>query len=249
MSRPADGPTPGSADPKPRRGDAERLESPLDHTEPADVRGRISRRDALRAIAAGAALPIVAGSAGCASPATPEPSTPVSGPRGTPTDPDLLNPVVTWPMQLTQSELMTLAALCDTIIPADDVSPGASAVGVPGYINEWASAPYDWARDGLARLRAGFEWLDAEGDRRFGAPFAALTDDQRNAIADDICYLQRAKPEHQDAARFFDMVRDLTATGFYTTREGMQDIGYVGNTPLDRFDGPPPEVLRHLGLA
>jgi hypothetical protein len=50
-------------------------------------------------------------------------------------------------------------------------------------------------------------------------------------------------------ARFFDMVRDLTATGFYTTVEGMRDIGYVGNTPLDRFDGPPPEVLRRLGLA
>jgi hypothetical protein len=209
----------------------------------------LSRRDALRVIAASAALPIVAGSTGCATPQNAEPAAPASGPRGTPTDPDLLQPVVSWRKQLTQAELATLAALCDTIIPADDVSPSASAVGVPDYIDEWASAPYDWARDGLTQIRTGFAWLDAEGARRYAAPFAALTDDQRSAIAEEICYLPRANPEHQEAAKFFDMVRDLTATGFYTTREGMQDIGYVGNTPLDRFDGPPPEVLRHLGLT
>jgi hypothetical protein len=209
----------------------------------------LSRRDALRMLAASATLPILSGSAGCASPESADPPVPASGPRGTPTDPDLLRPIVSWPKQLTQSELVSLAALCDTIIPADDVSPSASAVGVPGYIDEWASAPYDWARDGLAQLRSGLAWLDGESARRFGSPFAALAGDQRNAIAEDICYLPRAKPEHQEVARFFDMVRDLTATGFYTTVEGMRDIGYVGNTPLDRFDGPPPEVLRRLGLA
>jgi len=210
----------------------------------------MKRRDALKvlgvAAAASACRPTgdqakAATEAGPASPAR-------EGPAGTPADPDLIHPKIWWTKQMTAAELTTLAALCDTIIPEDEVSPSASAVGVPDYIDEWASAPYDWARDGLASIRKGLAWLDTEANRRFGHPFAAITPEQRNAIADDICYLPKARPEHQEAARFFDKVRDLAATAFYTTTEGMKDVGYVGNVPLDRFPPPPPEVLKRLGL-
>jgi len=37
-------------------------------------------------------------------------------------------------------------------------------------------------------------------------------------------------------------------SAFYTTQEGMQDIQYVGNVPLTKFEGPPPEVLAYLKL-
>jgi len=210
----------------------------------------LSRRQWLGAMAAvGAALPVLS-SAAC-KPSDQASTTPTAptGPRGTPSDPDLIHPRIWWDKQLTQAELVTLAALTDTIIPADGTSPSASAVGVPDYINEWASAPYDWAREGIATIRSGLAWLDEESGRRFAKAFAAIDQSERNAIADDICFLPRAKPEHQEAARFFDMIRDLTATGFYTTEEGMRDLGYVGNVPLDRFDGPPQEVLERLGLA
>lgn len=209
----------------------------------------VSRREWLGAVAAArAALPIL-GAASC----TPAPSErakpePQTGARGTPSDPDLVHPKIWWEMQLTAPELATLGALTDTIIPADEASPSASSVGVPDYINEWASAPYDWAREGLTTIRKGLAWLDEESGRRFGKPFTALDSSERDAIADDICYEPRARPGFREQARFFDLIRDLTATGFYTTEAGMKDIGYVGNTPLDRFDGPPPEVLRHLGL-
>lgn len=209
----------------------------------------VSRRALLRATAAGAVLPVL-GQAGCKPAARPpEAAGPRAGPRGTPADPDLINPTIWWTRQLAPDELKTLAALCDTIIPADDRSPAASAVGVPEFIDEWASAPYDWAREGLVKLRAGFAWLDAESRERFGKPFTQLQPRERDRIADDICFLPRARPEHRQAAEFFDLVRDLTATGFYTTREGMDDLGYVGNTPLAEAPVPPPEVLRRLGLA
>ena len=68
-------------------------------------------------------------------------------------------------------------------------------------------------------------------------------------ICDDICYGPDAAPEFQAASRFFDKVRDLTATAFYTTKVGMDDVGYVGNVPLPRWDPPPPEALRHVGLS
>src|SRR5438309_4486454 len=95
-----------------------------------------------------------------------------------------------------------------------------------------------WA--GLARRR---------GQRRFSRRFDQLVEAEQQQICDEICYLPKAKPELQAAAKFFDLIRDLCATGFYTTREGMKDLQYVGNVPLQRFDGPPAEVLRHLGLA
>lgn len=212
----------------------------------------MERRDALKAMAAATGLPVLVSSLAAQQPQPinrPAVQFPVVGPRGTPTDPDLLHPKKDWPRKLSPSELATLAVLCDTIIPADSKSPSASAVGVPAWINEYVSAPYDGQMRDLIRVRGGLAWLNVESEKRFGKAFARLTADERTQICDDICYLPRAKLEFQSAARFFDLVRDLTAVGFYTTDAGMRDLQYIGNVALPRFDGPPPEVLKHLGLA
>ena len=86
-------------------------------------------------------------------------------------------------------------------------------------------------------------------DDRRSFPGVNLVLKQKTAICDDICYAAKAKPEFRSAAHFFARFRDLTAGGFYSTPEGMKDIGYVGNVPLATFDGPTPEALKHLGLA
>ena len=219
----------------------------------------IDRREALKAIA------LAAASASIADGLTPSvadaqrpvqiqrapgaPVPPKVGPRGTVTDPDLINPKSPWPRLLSAAELVTLTALCDTIIPADDRSPSASAVGAPAYINEYVSAPYDWAERALVRVRGGLGWLEVESERRFAKRFPALTAAQRGQICDDICYLPTAKKEFQAAARFFDQIRDLTSSAFYTSDAGMKDLQYIGNVPLAKWDGPPPHVLKHLGLA
>lgn len=238
--------------------------TPGDNPQAADDRvdgaepGGIDRRAALKAMASTAiALPVLHS----AAPAAGEPLTPAAGParvpaelvappgpRGTAWDPDLVRPRVRWSNKLTAGELVTLAALCDMIIPADSKSPAASTVGVPAYINEVVSAPYDWAERDLVQLRGGLAWLNTESRRRFNRTFARLTNAQRTAICDDICHQPRARDEHKAAATFFDRVRDLTAEGFYTTEAGMKDIGYVGNVALPKFEGPPPAVLKHLGL-
>lgn len=227
----------------------------------------MGRRAALRVLAStAAALPVVGAVAACApgekgaeggaaaasgaAGGVPVSSgKPTVGPRGTPSDPDLLNPKITWEMQLTAAEMTTLTALCDVIIPADERSPSASQVGVPAYINEYVSAPSDWYKRALVQVRGGLAWINIESAKRFGKAFHEISDAQRTAICDDICHAPKAKPEFKQAAKFFDRVRDLTAEGFYTTDEGMKDIGYVGNVALPSFDGPPPEVLKHLGLA
>lgn len=208
----------------------------------------MDRRDLLKTMGAAAALPVVAGDGAPQDPPQAPAGPPWTGPAGTASDPDLVRPKVPWPKVMTAPELATLAALCDTIIPADEKSPSASAVGAHEYLNEWASAPYEGQRNGLITIRGGLAWLDREAEKRFGKAFAALAPEERNRIADDICYLPEAKPEFRAAARFFDLVRDLTATAFYTTPEGMKDLEYRGNQASLTWDGPPPEVLRHLGL-
>ncbi|MDH5590262.1 MAG: gluconate 2-dehydrogenase subunit 3 family protein, partial [Gemmatimonadota bacterium] len=129
-------------------------------------------------------------------------------------------------------------------------SPSASQVGAHDFIDEWVSAPYDWNRNDKVVIRGGLVWLDLEAARRFGdgRRFRDLAPEEKHAICDDICYAAEAAPGMVVHARFFDRVRDLTATAFWTTEEGMGDLGYVGNVPLAEWKLPPQEVLDHLGL-
>jgi hypothetical protein len=150
---------------------------------------------------------------------------------------------------LTDAARQTAAALCDLIIPADDVSPAASSVGVVDFIDEWISAPYPQQRGDRPVVLSGLLWIEAESQQRFAKAFPALSDAQKSAIADDICSAAKAKSEFADAAKFFAKFRDLTAGGFYTTPVGMKDIGYRGNVTLEKFDGPPIEALKKAGLA
>jgi|APCry1669190156_1035279.scaffolds.fasta_scaffold00680_5 hypothetical protein len=160
-----------------------------------------------------------------------------------------------WPLILTPAQRKAAIALCDVIIPADNVSPSASSVGVHDFINEWVSAPYSWVGSPEAShaeakklIIDGLNWIDEESNKRFGTAFCNLISSQQHAICDDICYTATAKKEFKKAATFFAKFRNLTAGGFYTTPIGMKDIGYIGNVPMASFDGPPPEVLKRLGL-
>ena len=215
----------------------------------------MDRRQALKVMAIAAAGPTLAACAPGEEPADVTAPTPVANPKaaGTAWDPDLVAPVVPWERTLTADELASLAVLCDVVIPADGRSPSASAVGAHDFIDEWVSAPYEGNARDLVVIRGGLLWLDRESDERFGSEaarlrFRDLTDEQRTAICDDICYEPDAPAGYEAGAKFFDRVRYLTSTAFWTTAEGMQDLEYIGNIPLGQWDLPPAEVLRHIGL-
>jgi hypothetical protein len=168
------------------------------------------------------------------------------------TDPDLMKPYKPgdlWSLTFTDAQRRTAVALCDTILPADGTSPAASGVGVPEFIDEWISAPYPNHDRDRGLILEGLAWIEEESQRRFGSDFTSLVLRQKNSLCEDIAHVATAPAERKKAAQFFKRYRDLTAGGYYTTPEGMKDIGYVGNVPLASFDGPPPEVLRKLGLA
>ena len=179
-------------------------------------------------------------------------STAVRFATGYGTDPDLIKsykPGDFWPLTLTPAQRQTVAALCDVIIPADAKSPSASAVGVHDFIDEWISAPYPANLDDRKVILEGIAWLEAEAQKRFSLGFVNTIGRQKTALCDDICFEEKSSAEFKTPARFFARFRNLTAGGFFTTPERMKDVGYVGNVPLEKFEGPPLELIKKLGLA
>jgi hypothetical protein len=167
------------------------------------------------------------------------------------TDPNLIPPSKPgefWPLTLTTAQRQLAGVLADLIIPADEHSPSASAVGVVDFIDEWVSAPYGEQRDDRSTVLGGLAWLDDAARRRNGRDFLSLEPADQAGICDAICSATNASSERRDAARFFALFRDLTAGGFYTTPVGRKDLNYLGNVPLTRFDGPDLALLRSLGL-
>jgi hypothetical protein len=168
------------------------------------------------------------------------------------TDPDLMKaykPGDYWPLSFTAAQRRAAAALSDIVIPADARSPSASAVGVTDFIDEWVSAPYPEHAKDRESIVAGLDWIDAESGRRHAAVFAGASETQRQALCADISV---DGPEHTragSASEFFRRFRDLVAVGYYTTPDGMKELGYVGNVPLARFEGPPADLVERLGLS
>lgn len=154
-----------------------------------------------------------------------------------------------WPLTMTDAQRRTAAALCAVMIPAEGSIPSAADLRVHDFIDEWISSPYPDQKGDREIVLKGLGWIDGEARRRFGNDFANLEAKQTSALCDDLCHEPDAKPEYLAGAKFFAKFRDLTTSGFFSTPEGMKDIGYIGNMPLAEFRGPPPDVLKKLGLV
>jgi hypothetical protein len=143
----------------------------------------------------------------------------------------------------TPAELATVVTLADMILPADERSVSASAAGAPEFIDYIvAEQP-----ERQTALRGGLAWLDTECRRRFDNVFTACTDAERRQVLDDIAYPARTRPDLRHGAAFFTTMRDLVAAGFWSSRIGVEDLGYMGNRPTV-WTGPPSAVLQKLGL-
>ena len=176
---------------------------------------------------------------------------PVTG-KGYGTDPKLVKsykPGEVWPLTLTAAQKKRTKALADVILPADNYGPAASEVGVVEMIDEWVSAPYPDQRNDRPLILQGLEWMEQESQKRFKKGFADLGNQQRRAICDDVCLPNAKDPRFKGPHRFFARFRSLCASAYYATPAGWKALGYVGNVALERFDGPPEEVLKKLGVT
>jgi hypothetical protein len=144
---------------------------------------------------------------------------------------------------LNNHELETIAILCDLILPASPTAGSATDAGVPEFIEFIVKdLPYH-----QVPLRGGIMWLDNRSNKHFQMEFKALKEDQQKMLLDEIAYPKDAKPEVEQGVRFFSLMRNLTLTGYYTTKMGIEDLGYRGNSP-NVWDGVPQEVLDEHGL-
>lgn len=144
----------------------------------------------------------------------------------------------------TDHEDATVRVLADLVLPADDRSPAASALGVPAFMDFMI----DEQKGLQVPIRGGLAWLDAHTRRRTGKPFVEATEAERRRVLDEIAYPDDAAPEVAHGVAFFNRFRDLVASGFWTTKEGMADLGYVGNVAVHEWTGAPEAEMRRLGL-
>ena len=144
----------------------------------------------------------------------------------------------------TDHELATIAVLSDIIIPADEVSGSATQAGVPDFIEFIVKDKPEFQTP----MRGGLRWLDMQMLKLYGKSFKDSKQNEQLALVDAIAYPAKAKPEMKQGVNFFNLMRNLTATGFYSSEMGIKDVGYQGNTPT-QWNGVPDDVLKQYGLA
>jgi gluconate 2-dehydrogenase gamma chain len=148
------------------------------------------------------------------------------------------------PKVFTPAEYRTVRVLVDYVIPRDDRSGSATDARVPEFMDVFMQTRENmrnWMRTGLA-------WLDEECNKRFTKTFVACDDAQRRALLDDIAWPRRARTEMANGVRFFTNFRNFTASGFWSSKMGVDDLQYMGNRPVAQWNGCPAPALAKLGV-
>jgi gluconate 2-dehydrogenase gamma chain len=162
------------------------------------------------------------------------------------------------PKVLDPHEWKTIQVLSDIIIPADDRSGSATQAGVPEFIDDWLDFKEQIARPSeerevsgsslLAQIRGGIIWLDAECNQEFSHDFVDCAWAQQKQVLDRIAYPKEAAPEDAAGVAFFNHLRDLVVSGFFSSEMGVKDLPYLGNQMVSEWNGCPPNVLAKLQL-
>lgn len=138
----------------------------------------------------------------------------------------------------------TLRVLCDLIIPADDRSGSATQAGVPEFIDDWID--FRKKEDGsdtlLAQVLGGLVWLDQEALKLGGKDFASSTQAQQEQILDRVAWPAKAAEADHRWVVWFNRMRDLTVSGFFSSKTGVADLPYLGNRPVGEWKGCDPKV-------
>jgi gluconate 2-dehydrogenase gamma chain len=142
------------------------------------------------------------------------------------------------PKYFSAHQFQTLLVLCDSILPKDEVSGGAVEAGAPEFIDLLTSENEDYQ----ALLGGGLMWLDNFCTDRYEHLFLECALAQQKEVLDLLAYRKNAKaePALSQGIAFFARLRDMTCAGFYTSKIGIADLQYIGNTALAEFPGCPP---------
>lgn len=161
-----------------------------------------------------------------------------------PNEVERLKELTNGPAFFNNHERLTLIALADIIIPKDEVSGSASDAKVIDFLDFIVKD----IPSHQTPLRGGLKWLDLQCLNRHDHTFLECNSDQQVGILEEIAYPNKVSPEMRPGAAFFSRLRDLVATGFFTSEIGIKDLGYVGNVP-GNWTGVPKDVLAQYNLV
>jgi|TARA_B100001093_G_scaffold501664_1_gene553633 hypothetical protein len=144
----------------------------------------------------------------------------------------------------TNYELFSLDKICNLILPPNDFGSIREAEVVQ-LIEFMAKDIPSYKKP----LRNGLLWIDNESKERFDNSFADCDVSQQKNILDEIAYYDPNKSitDYPEKVQWFNLVRNLTMTGYFTSEVGIKELGYKGNMP-NIWDGVPQDVLDHYGL-
>ena len=148
------------------------------------------------------------------------------------------------PKFFTAHEYATVGLLVDLIIPRDARSGSATDAGVPAFMDFMM---IDQPRRKVA-MRGGLALIDRLAADRFGKRFVSGADRERRLLLDEIAYTSNPDRGLSHAIAFFSSFRDLTASGFWSTKMGVADLQYQGNAFVSEWNGCPEAALRKLGV-
>ena len=149
------------------------------------------------------------------------------------------------PTVFSELEYQTIHSLVDFIIPADGKSGSATDAEVPAFIDFLLGEVESMRQP----ARSGLAWIDTNCQERYGHGFDSLDRLQQVEILDTIAYPEDYLPENKEGVEFFSWLRDATASGFWSSKMGVEDLGYSGNSSTGTWNGCPTEAMSHLGLA
>jgi gluconate 2-dehydrogenase subunit 3-like protein len=197
-------------------------------------RPRLKRRDMLKAMTAVPAAALV----------------PLASASARPPAPPAVHPAQTaaayQPKVLDPHEWKTVTVLSDIIIPADERSGSATQAKVPEFVDDWLGFR---GGDLLAAVRGGIIWMDLECNRQFGHDFVDCSAAEQKQMLDRIAYPKTAAAEDEVGVVFFNHLRDLVVSGFFSSEMGVKDLPYLGNQMVMDWEGCPPNVLAKLGFT
>ena len=132
--------------------------------------------------------------------------------------------------------------LAEMIIPEDE-TPGAKQAGVAEFIDFMVAnrVPVSTSRDlrstedaieagneAQRRFVAGLGWMNARSHSEFGREFMDCSPEQQNSLMEELAYKAKFKPTTESGRAFFQLIRDYTVVGYYTTKIGLESLGYPG---------------------
>jgi hypothetical protein len=149
------------------------------------------------------------------------------------------------PLFFNATQYPMIERLAELILPSDD-TPGAKEAGVAEFIDFMVANrvavsgrevrstqdAIELGEDAQQQFVSGLGWMNARSKSEFARDFMECTKEQQVQLLEELAYKARFKPTTERGREFFQMMRDYTVVGYYTTRIGLESLGYPGLRPV-----------------